>query len=132
MIDSEDGISDDEIISSNNIMVDLTLPVPDFNQKPNFNSTLFPNQGNSSTPSNSQPKMKSRLQQLQEEEDVEMLSNSVENMSIDLVESDNESNDQSNSDLVIHESFKKKTTIEMINSSSSNQVPPKIANTRTI
>ena len=130
MIDSEDGISDDEIISSNNVMVDLTLP--DFNQKPNFNSTLFPNQGNSSTPSNSQPKMKSRLQQLQEEEDVEMLSNSVENMSIDLVESDNESNDQSNSDLVIHESFKKKTTIEMINSSSSNQVPPKIANTRPI
>ena len=26
MIESDDGISDDEIISSNNVMVDLTLP----------------------------------------------------------------------------------------------------------
>ena len=115
MIESDDGISDDEIISSNNVMVDLTLAAPDFNQRPNFNSTVFPNQG--STPS--QPQKKSRLQQLKEEsEDVEMLSQSVENMSMDLIESD----DQSNDDLIIHESFKKKTTAELIDSSSSKQV----------
>ena len=114
MIDSDDGISDNEIVSSNKVMVDLTLP--DFNQKPNFNSTVFPNQG--STPS--QPQKKSRLQQLKEEsEDVEMLSQSVEDMSMDLVESDNDSND----DLVINESFKKKTTAELFESSSSKQVP---------
>ena len=97
-------------------MVDLTLAAPDFNQRPNFNSTVFPNQG--STPS--QPQKKSRLQQLKEEsEDVEMLSQSVENMSMDIIESDNDSND----DLVIHESLKKKTTAELIESSSSKQVP---------
>ena len=123
MIESDDGISDDEIISSNNVMVDLTLP--DFNQRPNFNSTVFPNQG--STPS--QPQKKSRLQQLKEEsEDVEMLSQSVENMSIDLIESDDESND----DLVIHESFKKKTTAELIESSSSKQVPYTFSSTMLI
>ena len=69
MIESDDGISDDEIISSNNVMADFTLPAA--GQKPNFNSTLFPNQqGSSSTPS-SQLKKKSRLEQLKEEEDVE-------------------------------------------------------------
>ena len=67
MIESDDSISDDEIISSNNVMADFTLPAA--GQKPNFNSTLFPNQqGSSSTPS-SQLKKKSRLEQLKEEED---------------------------------------------------------------
>ena len=94
-------------------MVDLTLP--DFNQKPKFNSTVFPNRG--STPS--QLQKKSRQQLKEESESVEMLSQSVENMSIELIESDNDSND----DLVIHKIFKKKTTAELIESSSSKQVP---------
>ena len=120
MIESDDGISDDEIISSNNVMADFTLPAA--GQKPNFNSTLFPNQqGSSSTPS-SQLKKKSRLEQLKEEEDVEMLSQSVENMSIDLIESENEPDEESNDDLHIHESFKKKTTAELIDLTSSNRV----------
>ena len=113
IIESDDGTSDVEIISSNNVMVDLTLP--DFNQKPKFNSTIFPNQG--STPS--QPQKKSRQQLKEESEGVEMLSQSIENMSIELIESDNDSND----DLVIHKIFKKKTTAELIESSSSKQVP---------
>ena len=122
MIESDDGISDEEIISSNNVMADFTLPTA--GQKPNFNSTLFPNAaGSSSTPSSSQLKKKSRLEQLKEDEDVEMLSTSVENMSIDLIESDKDESNEDSDDLVIHESFKKKTTSELINLTSSNQVP---------
>ena len=45
-------------------------------------------------------------------------------MSIDLIESDNEPDEESNDNLQIHESFKKKTTAELIDLTSSNQVPP--------
>ena len=111
-----DGFSDTEIISSNNVMADLTLPaVP----KPTFNSTLFPSQSTSSTSTpQSHMNKKSRLEQLKEQDDVEMLSQSVENMSMDLIESDDETDDE----LMIHESFKKRTTADIINLSSSNQV----------
>ena len=93
MIESDDGINDNEIISSNNVMENLIMPeVPNFNQNPNSQSLFPPNQDSSS-----QSKKKSRLQQLMEAEDAELLSTSVENMSFDLIESDNESNDDSGS-----------------------------------
>ena len=97
MIESDDGIHDNEIISSNNVMEDLIIPeVPNFDQNPNSQSLFPPNQGSSSVPS-SQSKTKSRLQQLMEAEDAEFLSESVKDMSFDLIESDSESNDDSGS-----------------------------------